>query len=382
MTLDKKNTKNQINVNDFEAYQDDEIDLRELVKVIWNYKWLTVAMCAVAIAGSVFYALNAQEWWVAKGKVVKPQLNDVGVLYSQSKNVGAIINASNATADKSDVRELMGLFEPNTLFNTFIISFNSSLNKKLFLENNSFFQQYLTNQGIKIPSAELTAENELIRESFRKELNNWMSQIKASHDPKNGEVSLSFRTDRKDSSALLLNQYIDFVSEKVKLNQSEKFVLFVNSAKQELSVSLEITKKRVEQELAVMLKKTEYAYQIASQADLSEYQTSRNPDAELFEINLGEKALKAKVTVLKSLTDFSILDPSILQKQITLDALNNLKLIDNQSFVPFRYLEVVEPPFSRAEPKRALIVILATLLAGMLSIFIALVHYFLTKKEN
>lgn len=47
-----------------------------------------------------------------------------------------------------------------------------------------------------------------------------------------------------------------------------------------------------------------------------------------------------------------------------------------------RYLDDVEPPLNRAVPKRALIVILATLLAGMLSIFIAFVHYFMTKKQD
>ncbi len=63
----------QVNTNQQKAampiyqqpYEDDEIDLRELVKVIWDYKWLTVIMCTVAIIASVFYVLNAQGWWVA-----------------------------------------------------------------------------------------------------------------------------------------------------------------------------------------------------------------------------------------------------------------------------------------------------------------------------
>jgi len=369
-----------------QPYQDDEIDLRELVKVVWDYKWLTVIMCAIAIAGSVFYALTAQEWWVAKGKVLEPQLNDVVALYSQSRKVSAILNASNvanvAGVDKNEIDEFTALFEPKMLFKIFINSFNSSLNKKIFLEKSSVFLDYLATQGVEVPSNALTAENQLIREAYRKQLNQWMGQINASHDKKNGELTLSFRTPSKDSSAQLLNEYIVFISNEVKDNQFEKFIMFVDSSKQELAVSIELTKKRVEQELAIMLKKTEYAYLIASQAELVSYQTNINPEAELFEINLGKKALKAKVAVLKSITDFSILEPSIAEKQITLDSLNKMKFIDDRSFTPFRYLEIVEPPFARAQPKRALIVILSTLLAGMLSIFIALVHYFFTKKES
>ncbi|WP_022942713.1 Wzz/FepE/Etk N-terminal domain-containing protein [Psychromonas hadalis] len=357
-----------------QPYQDDEIDLRELIKAIWDYKWLTVIMCVVAIVGSVFYALNAQEWWVAKGKVLKPQLNDVAVLYSQSKKVGAIVNDSNT-------KDIVALFEPATLFKIFINSFNSSLNKKQFLEKNSIFLDYLATKEIKIPTDELTAKNQLLRVAYRHALNSWMKEITASIDAKSGEVSLSFRTPTKMSSALLLNEYIAFISEEVKDNQFKNFLLFLDSSKQRLIVSIEITKKRVAKKLALLLKKTEYAYQIASQAELVDYQTNLNPNEELFQINLGEKVLKAKVKVLKSITDLSILDPSISGKQITLDSLNHLEFVDDHSFTPFRYLEIVEPPLARAAPKRALIVILATLLAGMLSIFIALVHYFMTKKD-
>ncbi len=86
--------------------------------------------------------------------------------------------------------------------------------------------------------------------------------------------------------------------------------------------------------------------------------------------------------VLKSIKDLSIIEPSISPLKITLTALNKLQLTEDADFSPFRYLDNVEPPLNRAAPKRALIVILATLLAGMLSIFIALVHYFMTKREK
>ncbi len=382
--------QNQVNPNASHAnvgvyqqpYQDDEIDLRELLQVIWNYKWLTVLMCSIAIAGSVFYALTAQEWWVAKGKVLEPQLNDVATLYSQTKNVGAILNASADKDDENEIDEFVSLFEPETLFKIFTNSFNSSVNKKNFLESNSVFIDYLASLQIQLPTDELTAENQLLRASYRRVLNDWMGQISASLKAKSGELSLSFRSPDKNSSAQLLNEYISYISKEVKDNQFEKFLIFVDSSKQELSVSIEITKKRVEQELARMLKKTQYAYQIASQANLVDYKSNLNLEEELFQLNLGEAALKAKIEVLKSITDFSLLDSTISEKQITLDMLNKLKFVDDRSFSPFRYLEVVEPPLARAAPKRALIVVLSTLLAGMLSIFLALVHYFMTQKDN
>jgi LPS O-antigen subunit length determinant protein (WzzB/FepE family) len=365
-----------------QPYQDDEIDLRELIKVIWDYKWLTVFMCVFAIAGSVFYALNAQEWWVAKGKVIQPQLNDVASLYSQTQTVDAILNASVKGVEDTKKTQVISLFEPETLFTTFINTFNSSVSKKAFLEDNKVFIDYLALQEVQLPTQELTAENQLIRATYSKSLNVWMNEISASYDKKSGEVTLSFRTPGRYSSAELLNAYILFVSNQVRDNQLEQFKMFIDSSVQQLEVSIDINKKRVQQQLSVLLKKTQYAYKIASVAELVDYQTNLNPEEELFQLNLGQKALKAKIDVLKSITDLSLLDPSISQKQIILDSLRNLTLTDEHSFAPFRYLQVVEPPLGRAAPKRALIVILATLLAGMLSIFIALVHYFMTKKVD
>ncbi|MFT6985139.1 MAG: chain length determinant protein (polysaccharide antigen chain regulator) [Psychromonas sp.] len=390
---DTKNNLNQQDVNKpiYQAdYQDDEIDLRELIKVIWDYKWLTVALCTLAIIGSVFYALNAQEWWVAKGKVIAPQVNDVAALYAQSNKVSAILNANDLFNNDNDnnnntkqvSKELVELFEPETLFKNFINAFNSSINKKNFLEKNSAFLAYLQAQQISVPSKERRASDQESRQNYLMVLNHWMKEINATFDSKTSEVALSFRSATKASSAELLNEYILFIGENVKQNQVEKFLLFVDSAKNELQVSLSMTEQRAARELAILLQKTEYAYQIASHSGLVEYKTNLNKEDELFQINLGEKALKAKINVLKSIQDLSVLAPSLATMAITLDALNKLEFADDRSFIPYRYLEVVEEPLNRAAPKRALIVILATLLAGMLSIFIALVHYFMTKKQE
>ncbi|HEY5714774.1 MAG TPA: chain length determinant-like protein, partial [Psychromonas sp.] len=329
----------------------------------------------------------AQEWWVAKGKVIAPQVNDVAVLYAQSNKVSAILNASdlfsNGQQGRKEVsKELVELFEPGTLFRNFINAFNSSINKKNFLEKNSVFLAYLQAKQISGPSNESGASTAESRQNYSVVLNDWMREINATLDSKTSEVTLSFRSANKDSSAELLNEYILFIGENVKQNQVEKFLLFVDSAKNELQVSLAMSEERAARELATLLQKTEYAYQIASHSGLVDYKANLNKEGELFQINLGEKALKAKIDVLKSIKDLSVLEPSLATMSITLNALNKIEFADDRSFTPYRYLEVVEPPLNRAAPKRALIVILATLLAGMLSIFIALVHYFMTKKEQ
>ena len=348
------------------AYQDDEIDLRELLKVIWDYKWLTVLLCTFAIIGSVFYALNAQEWWVAEGKVLKPQLNDVATLYTQTKVTSAILSNSGVSVPG----EFGNLFEPGNLFNNFMNEFNSSMNKKLFLEKHPVFVGYLNSKQI--------SESE----TMRNVLDMWMKEIKLEKNKESADVLLSFRAPTKTSSADLLKEYIQFVSHKVKDNQVDKFLLFIDTEKKKLQASLDIVEERTRQSLTRSLKKAEYAYQIADKAGLDSYKTNLNQKSELFEISLGKKALKAKVDVLKSIDDLSILNGSISTMKMALVNLDKLKFTESADFSPFRYLDNVEEPLNRAAPKRALIVILATLLAGMLSIFIALVHYFMTKKQQ
>lgn len=370
--MTKKNTQNNfiqpnINMPTYDpAYDDDEIDLRELLKVIWDYKWLTVAFCTFAIIASVFYALNAQQWWVAKGKVLEPQLNDVATLYTQTNVTTAILSGSGVNVPA----EFKHLFEPKNLFNNFINEFNSAMNKKLFLEENPVFINFLKSKKV--------SENEVVRHI----LDAWMKNINLLKDKESEEVELSFRAPTKATSADLLKAYIQFVSDKVKDNQIDKFTLFIETEKQKLQVSLKIVQERTQKNLDTSLKTTEYAYQIANKAGLDSYKANLSQKNEMFEISLGKKALKAKVEVLKSIDDLSVLNASISTIKMALVNLDKLSFSGKADFTPFRYLDDVEPPLNRAAPKRALIVILATLLAGMLSIFIALVHYFLTKKQD
>lgn len=347
-------------------YQDDEIDLRELIRVIWNYKWLTVTLCTLAIIGSVLYALNAQEWWVAKGKVLEPQLNDVATLYSQTKITSAVLSNSGVSVPT----EFSNLFEPQNLFNNFIDAFNSSMNKKLFLEKNSVFIAFLNSKKV------------IESEAVSIVLDNWMQEIKLEKNKDSADISLSFRGPTKIDSASLLKEYIAFVSNKVKDNQVDKFLLFIDTEKKKLQVTLDITQELTRKSLDLSLKTAEYAYQIANNAGLESYKTNLNQKDEMFEISLGKKALKAKIDVLKSIDDLSILNGSISTMKMALVNIDKLKFAEEANFTPFRYLDNVEEPLKRAAPKRALIVILATLLAGMLSIFISLAHYFMTKKQE
>ena len=48
----------------------------------------------------------------------------------------------------------------------------------------------------------------------------------------------------------------------------------------------------------------------------------------------------------------------------------------------FKTIDPAQVPDTKARPKRALIVVLGTMLGGVLSLFIVLIRYFFNKKSN
>jgi len=365
-----------------QPYQNDEIDLRELFLVIWQYKWLTVVLCSVAIIASVFYALYAQESWKAEGRVIKPQLNDIATFFSQIQRVTSVLNSAASSDEKLKLQGNQSLFAPNALFELFINEFNSSLNKKRFLEKLPDFNAEMTKKNVVFPVGDLPVKSKLVSARERAKLDSYMKNISAKYVKNTQGITLTLQSTTQVSSAKMLNDYIAYINQIVKEIAFKNLTLVLNNEKKHLSISLTMAEQKAKQDLALKIKNTESAYKIASAANINNYMGTISPQGELFSIHLGTKALKAQLNVLKTLTDLSIINPSIIPLKLTAKLLNGIQFNTKERFRAFRYLKRVEEPSARLKPKRALIVFLATLMAGILSVFIGLTHHFIIKKEE
>ncbi|MDP0590059.1 MAG: Wzz/FepE/Etk N-terminal domain-containing protein [Candidatus Endonucleobacter bathymodioli] len=371
-----------------QSKQDDGIDVRELFGVIWAYKWFTVLMCAVAIGGTVFYASNAQEWWKAEVGVIRPQLNDVVTLYTKSKEVMGVLNSFPDFSSKSSksgeaiMQELSNICESDMLLLYFVDAFNSFSNKKLFLESSSEFLFWLKANAIIMPTNELAGVNLEVLSLYRHKLNEWTKTISAQLIPGTSNFRLEFRANTKQNSAVMLEAYINHVNKLVKVSQYEKLVVLLDLSRNEFIMSINMAKQKAEKKLALMLEKTEYSYQMAVAAGKRGYSASFNPVVEMFPVHYGSEILAAEVKVLKDIRNLSIIDPEIEEQQIILGGLNNIIFERDDYFTSYHYLENIEEPLSREGTTLVLRTILATLLAGMLSVCIALLHHSLTKKED
>lgn len=365
-----------------QSMQDDEIDLRELIKVLWAYKWLTVIMCAIAIIGSVFYALHAPQKWDAKAIIIKPDINNTTDLYlSISKVRGILGDFNDANKNDANKNRFDALVAPKKLFDSFVLAFNSQDNKKIFLQQNPIFLKHLKVKQSQGANKVLTAKNKAQANNYQNILNRMAENIKAIPNKNTLTVSLSLQSSAPDLSATLLNGYIKFISQKIRKIQYDALIVLIDSKITELTGTLDTAIIKVKLNLASKIITTNYAYKIALLGVVSNYQKNSGDNNALLPIYMGSKALKAQSKVLKSISDPSVFDPNIAPTKSKLDALNALKIREDIKFMPFRFQQEVTQPLHRTSPKRALIVILATLLAGMLSFFIALLHNYIIKQE-
>ncbi|MGL4830700.1 MAG: GNVR domain-containing protein, partial [Vibrio sp.] len=135
--------------------------------------------------------------------------------------------------------------------------------------------------------------------------------------------------------------------------------------------------------LLVELERTQYALNIAEAADIKQ-PVQNLGEQEIFAINIGSRALKAKVDALKSIKDLSVFEPrlAILQSKLSQFDLETLSAEAKWSVNGFYYLDQPEQPLTRDKPKRALIVVFGGLLGGILGVAIVFLKLAFRSEEG
>ena len=83
--------------NTQEQYQDDEIDLRELLTTLWRNKLLIFAITAIFGITGIVYALLAPQVWSAKAIVVAPLPEQLEQLQLRLENSVALMDITKNT---------------------------------------------------------------------------------------------------------------------------------------------------------------------------------------------------------------------------------------------------------------------------------------------
>lgn len=353
----------------------DEIDLRELFKALWDGKLIVILVTALFTASSIGFALLAQEWWSSNAKVTEAQPQNLAAYQQQVKQFQPIFNIYQEDGTVLVSKDLDSLVDSEILFQRFVNTFNSTNNKRDFLDNSVEFQEF--KRSMVVDSSDMTTDE--IRALYAE----WFDRVSASKIDKkdrNSPYVTSFQTTTKESSFDLLTAYILITELKVHEDAFNNLRAVVNGKRNELIQQKRILESQASNKLLVETERAKYAAQIAKSAGVDRPIQTGN-ESELFNIDLGAKGLDAKVKALESVKNLSVIEPRLQQINAKLDMLKNLEIDRNADFQTFRYIENVEQPITRDKPKRALIVVLGTLLGGMLGVAMVLIRFAFKKAD-
>lgn len=337
-----------------QAPASDEIDLRELVLVLWRQKALILLVTSAFAVAGIAYALISPQVWSAKAVISAPRSEDLRPLLRM---------ASQATQ--------FGITDFPTgqdLYSEFITEFNSYDNRRDFLKGSSFFKE-------QVQTAQLNQREQ------RLWLRKWSELISADAVDKKGEKSDIIITSSADNSSqalTLLEAYIQFIIAKQQRELTSKLMEEQSINISVLSTSLKLTKEDAKRALKNDIDNLSLTFSIAKAAGVERPLTNYN-NSDRYAVALGTKGLEEKLKVLKTI-DLTAYQPKLTELQVKIDRLKAVKM-DDISFRPFSYLDAPEEPLSRDKPKRPLIVVLATLLGGMLGVAIVLVRHAFRRPE-
>ncbi|EPZ4991045.1 LPS O-antigen chain length determinant protein WzzB [Vibrio cholerae] len=353
----------------------DEIDLKELFSALWQGKWLIIMTTLLFSVAAIGYALTSQEWWSAKATVSQPQLQGIASYQQAVKRYQPLFDVYQEDGSIIVSEALDLLIDPEVIFKRFIQEFNANGTKRRFMQTNPTF---LTLQ-------ELMMEQNNDPEVMQKLYEEWFERIQASAvDKKANDIfTLSFQSVDKASSLTLLNDYIQFVNQTLNQQLNANLISILTAKYGELAQQEKNLLQQAQLRLHVELERTQYALNIAEAADIKQ-PVQNLGEQELFAINIGSRALKAKVDALKSIKDLSVFEPrlAILQSKLSQFDLETLSAETKWSVNGFYYLDQPEQPLTRDKPKRALIVVLGALLGGMLGMAIVLVRFAFRSGES
>ncbi|EGX6956492.1 O-antigen chain length regulator [Aeromonas hydrophila] len=343
-----------------QAHASDEIDLRELVLVLvlWRQKVLILLITGAFAVAGIIYAMTARQVWTSQALVSEPSVSQVAALQLAVDKIQTIMSSNGAPPSAGVFSSL----EKSAIYKSFISAFNSMNNKRAFLMQEGVYAAEMEKSGVSDKRSKLVLMRELADTISAKALD------KISQD-----ITLNVSAETPELALQRLEKYIEFVQQQqLKRKNAELQSILQNRIKtltaQYDSVKADTLLKRQEE-----LQRVGYSLRISKAAGV-DVPLERIDSQEVFNIQLGAKGLAEKVKILNEIKVPELLNPELGIIRLQLSSLKALKF-ENADFQSFNIIDSPEEPFTRDQPKRPLIVVLATLLGGMLGVTIVLVRH-------
>ncbi|HAF2582010.1 TPA: LPS O-antigen length regulator [Salmonella enterica] len=327
-----------------------EIDLFSLIEVLWQAKRRILAtVFAFACVGLLLSFLLPQKW--TSQAIVTP---------AESVQWQGLERTLTALR----VLDMEVSVDRGCVFNLFIKKFSSPSLLEEYLRSSPYVMDQL--KGAQIDEQDLHRAIVLLSEK--------MKAVDSNVGKKN-ETSLftswtlSFTAPTREEAQKVLAGYIQYISDIVVKETLENIRNQLEIKTRYEQEKLAMDRVRLKNQLDANIQRLHYSLEIANAAGIKRpvYSNGQavkdDPD---FSISLGADGISRKLEIEKGVTDVAEIDGDLRNRQYHVEQLAAMNVSDVK-FTPFKYQLSPSLPVKKDGPGKAIIIILAALIGGMMA---------------
>ncbi|EKS8574798.1 LPS O-antigen length regulator [Salmonella enterica subsp. enterica serovar Newport] len=327
-----------------------EIDLFSLIEVLWQAKRRILAtVFAFACVGLLLSFLLPQKW--TSQAIVTP---------AESVQWQGLERTLTALR----VLDMEVSVDRGSVFNLFIKKFSSPSLLEEYLRSSPYVMDQL--KGAQIDEQDLHRAIVLLSEK--------MKAVDSNVGKKN-ETSLftswtlSFTAPTREEAQKVLAGYIQYISDIVVKETLENIRNQLEIKTRYEQEKLAMDRVRLKNQLDANIQRLHYSLEIANAAGIKRpvYSNGQavkdDPD---FSISLGADGISRKLEIEKGVTDVAEIDGDLRNRQYHVEQLAAMNVSDVK-FTPFKYQLSPSLPVKKDGPGKAIIIILASLIGGMMA---------------
>ncbi|ELS1972631.1 LPS O-antigen length regulator [Salmonella enterica] len=327
-----------------------EIDLFSLIEVLWQAKRRILAtVFAFACVGLLLSFLLPQKW--TSQAIVTP---------AESVQWQGLERTLTALR----VLDMEVSVDRGRVFNLFIKKFSSPSLLEEYLRSSPYVMDQL--KGAQIDEQDLHRAIVLLSEK--------MKAVDSNVGKKN-ETSLftswtlSFTAPTREEAQKVLAGYIQYISDIVVKETLENIRNQLEIKTRYEQEKLAMDRVRLKNQLDANIQRLHYSLEIANAAGIKRpvYSNGQavkdDPD---FSISLGADGISRKLEIEKGVTDVAEIDGDLRNRQYHVEQLAAMNVSDVK-FTPFKYQLSPSLPVKKDGPGKAVIIILAALIGGMMA---------------
>ncbi|EID1869698.1 LPS O-antigen length regulator [Salmonella enterica subsp. enterica] len=328
----------------------NEIDLFSLVEVLWQAKRRILAtVFAFACVGLLLSFLLPQKW--TSQAIVTP---------AESVQWQGL----ERTLSTLRVLDMEVKVDRASVFNLFIKKFSSPSLLEEYLRSSPYVMEQL--KGAQIDEQDLHRAIVALSEKMK---------AVDSNDGKKNETSLftswtlSFTAPTREEAQKVLAGYIQYISDIVVKETLENIRNQLEIKTRYEQEKLAMDRVRLKNQLDANIQRLHYSLEIANAAGIKRpvYSNGQavkdDPD---FSISLGADGISRKLEIEKGVTDVAEIDGDLRNRQYHVEQLAAMNVSDVK-FTPFKYQLSPSLPVKKDGPGKAIIIILAALIGGMMA---------------